>query len=81
MMYNQREMHLQPQCCTLANRGELRRLKVCKTQRRQVTILARESGKAVDDDCELFQDEGQSGTHEDEVRIAFLSGKDQNKNR
>jgi hypothetical protein len=79
MMYNQRVMHLQPQCCTLANRGELRRLKMRKAQRRQVTILARENGKAVDDDCDLFEDEGESGTHEDEVRIAFLGGKDQNK--
>lgn len=61
---------LQPQSCAFANCGQLRRLKVCKAQRGQFAILARESGEAVDHNCEFLKDEGESGADEDEIRVA-----------
>jgi len=63
---------LQPQSCAFADCGQLRRLKVCKSQRGQVAILARESGEAVDHDGEFFEYESESGTDEDEVRVAAM---------
>jgi len=47
-------------------------LKVCKSQRGQVAILTRESGEAVDHNCQFLEDEGESGADEDEVRIAAM---------
>jgi hypothetical protein len=47
-------------------------LKVCKAQRGQVAILTRESGEAVDYDCQFLEDERESGAEEDEVRIAAM---------
>ena len=43
---------------------------MCKAQRGQFAILARESGKAVDHNCEFLKDEGESGADEDEIRVA-----------
>jgi hypothetical protein len=64
---------LQPQSCTLADCGQLRRLKVCKSQRGQIAVLTRESGEAVDHDCEFFEDESESGTDEDKVRVTEIT--------
>jgi hypothetical protein len=64
---------LQPQSCALADCGQLRRLKVCKAQRGQIAVLTRESGEAVDHDCELFEDKSESRTDEDEVRVAAMT--------
>ena len=65
---------MQPQRCALADCGQLRRLKVCKAQRGQIAVLTRESGEAVDHDCEFFKDESESGTDEDEIRVAARTG-------
>lgn len=46
---------------------------MCKAQRGQIAVLTRESGEAVDHDCELFEDECESGTDEDEVRVAAMT--------
>ena len=62
--------NLQPQSRALANCGQLRGLKVCKAQCGQFAILTRESGEAVDHDCEFLEDEGESGAEEDEIRVA-----------
>ena len=71
MSVNAREKtHLQPQCRALANRGQLRGLKVREAQRGQVTILTRENGKAVNHDRQLLEYEGQSGADENKVRVA-----------
>jgi len=70
MSSSTRRTDLQPQSCALADCGQLRRLKVCKAQRGQIAVLARESGEAVDHDREFFQDESESGTDEDKVRVA-----------
>ena len=43
---------------------------MCKAQRGQFAILARESGEAVDHNCEFLKDEGESGADEDEIRVA-----------
>jgi len=64
--------YLQPKRCTLANCGQLRRLKVRKAQGGQVAILTRERGEAVDYDREFLEDEGESSTDEDEVRVATI---------
>jgi hypothetical protein len=64
--------HLQPKRCALADCRQLRRLKVCESQRGQVAILTRERGKAVDHNSELLEDEGESGADEDEVRVATM---------
>jgi hypothetical protein len=63
---------LQPQSCALANRGQLRRLKVCKAQCGQVAILTRESGEAIDHNCQFLEDECDCSAYEDEVRIAAM---------
>jgi len=64
---------LQPQRRTLANCGQLRRLKVRKAQRGQVAVLARKRGKAVDHDREFLEDESESGAEEDEVGVASMT--------
>jgi hypothetical protein len=64
---------LQPKSCALADCGQLRRLKVCKAQCGQIAVLTRESGEAADDYCEFFEDESESGTDEDEVRVAAMT--------
>lgn len=46
---------------------------MCKAQRGQIAVLARKSREAVDHDCEFFEDESESGTDEDEVRIAAMT--------
>jgi hypothetical protein len=46
---------------------------MCKAQRGQIAILTRESGEAVDHDCEFFEDESESGMDEDEVRVAAMT--------
>jgi hypothetical protein len=46
---------------------------MCKAQRGQIAVLTRESCEAVDHDCEFFEDESESGTNEDEVRIARMT--------
>jgi len=63
---------LQPKRCALADCGQLRRLKVRKTQCGQVAILARERGEAVDHDREFLEDESESGMDEDEIRVATI---------
>ena len=63
---------MQPKRCALADRGQLRRLKVRKAQRGQVAILTCERGEAVDYDRELLEDESESGVEEDEVRVATI---------
>lgn len=64
---------MQPQSRALADCGQLRRLKVCKAQRGQIAVLTRESGEAVDHNCEFLEDESESGTDEDEVRVAEMT--------
>jgi hypothetical protein len=63
---------LQPQRCTLSNGGQLRRLKVRKAQRGQITILSRESGEAVDHDRKFLENESEGSADEDEVRVAAI---------
>jgi len=43
---------------------------VRKSQRGQIAILTRESGKAVDHNSELLEDESESGADENEVCVA-----------
>lgn len=63
---------MQPKRCALADCGQLRRLKVRKAQRGQVAILTCERGEAFDHDREFLEDESESGTDEDEVRVATI---------
>ena len=46
---------------------------MCKAQRGQIAVLTRESGESVDHDCEFFEDESESGTDEDEVRVTEMT--------
>ena len=46
---------------------------MCKAQRGQITVLTRESGEAVDHDCEFFEDESESGADEDEVCVTAMT--------
>lgn len=61
--------HLQPECCSLANRGQLRRLEMRESQRGEITILFCKTGEAIDHNGELFVDNGQGGSKEDKVGI------------
>ena len=67
--------NLQPQSCALANCSQLRGLKVCKAQCWQFAILTRESGEAVDHDCEFLENEGKSGAEENEIRVAAMKSR------
>jgi hypothetical protein len=62
--------HLQPERCSLANRGQLCGLEVREPQRGEITILFCENGEAIDHHGELFVDNGQGGSKEDKVCIA-----------
>lgn len=63
---------MQPQRCALSNGGQLRRLKVRKAQRGQITILSRKSGETVNHDREFLENEGESSADEDEVRVTAM---------
>jgi hypothetical protein len=46
---------------------------VCKAQRGQIAVLSRKTGQAVDHDCQFFEDESESSTDEDKVRVATMT--------
>ena len=46
---------------------------MCKTQRGQIAVLTRKGGEAVDHDCEFFEDESESRTNEDKVRVTEIT--------
>jgi len=68
---------LQPQCCSLANRGQLCGLEVREPQRGEITVLSCKDGEAIDHNGKLFVDEGQRSSNEDKVCIAGVGFENQ----
>ena len=67
------DTHLKPKCRTLADRRELRGLEVGEAEGRQVAVLGRKCGEAIDHDGELLKEEGECLANEKDRKSTRLN--------
>ncbi len=68
---NKRSPHLNPECSTLPDGGQLGGLEMREPERGEVAVLLRERRKAVNHGCEFCKEKRECFADEDEVRVAI----------